>query len=304
VLPELFRIPFIDLPVHTYGALYVTALLVGLSVAYRQALLGKKYHNDVLDFGFWVLLGALLGARVLFIIVESNYYFVAQPFTKLPGLDISIPTIFALWKGGFVFWGGFIGGIVALIVFCRARNINIPQFADYFALGLPVGHAIGRIGCVAGGCCYGKAAYHLDHAGHVVADVPFALAFPPGSIAYGTLYNNAAGETLELMNKLGTTLPLLPIQLIEALGNLAIFWILVMMTPLKRVHGQIALSYMIFYSILRSVAELYRGDKERGFAVEGLLSTSQFISIVMILVSFALIVILYRNANKKINLAG
>jgi phosphatidylglycerol:prolipoprotein diacylglycerol transferase len=117
VLPELFRIPFINLPVHTYGALFVLGLLAGLFVAYRQAHLGKKYENDVLDFGFWCLIGVLLGSRILFIIVESHYYFVEEPWTEIPFLHFSIPTFLAVWKGGFVFFGGVIGAIIALFFF-------------------------------------------------------------------------------------------------------------------------------------------------------------------------------------------
>jgi prolipoprotein diacylglyceryltransferase len=108
VLPELFRIPFINLPIHTYGALYVLGLLTGLFVAHRQALLGKKYQDYIWDVGFWILLGALIGARILFIIVEYKYYFIDEPFTILPMLNISIPTFLALHKGGFVFfWRGY-----------------------------------------------------------------------------------------------------------------------------------------------------------------------------------------------------
>src|SRR5580658_6013676 len=131
MLPELFRIPFLNLPVHTYGALYVLGLLVGMFVAFRQAKLDGKYQNDVSDFGFYALLGALLGARVLFIIVESNYYFVEDPFTKIPYVGISIPTILAVWKGGFVFWGGVVGGVIALVIFCKKRKIPMAAFADY-----------------------------------------------------------------------------------------------------------------------------------------------------------------------------
>ncbi len=299
MLPELFRIPFLNLPVHTYGALYVTALMVGLFVASRQALLGKKYYNDVWDYGFWALVGALLGARVLFIMVESHYYFVVEPFTKIPVLGIPIPTVLAIWKGGFVFWGGVVGSTVALYIFCKKRGINAWQFADYCAPGLAIGHAIGRIGCVAGGCCYGYASYHVDQAGAVIADTPFALAYPPGSIAYGALYHQASGESLALMQRLGTTLPLFPVQLLESLGNILIFMILLLIIPIKRAHGQLTLVYFILYSIMRSLTETLRGDTARGFVVENLLSTSQFISLIMSSIALIMIVILSRK-NKEL----
>ncbi len=301
MLPELFRIPFLDLPVHTYGALYVLGLMAGLFVAYRQAFLAKKYHNDVMDYGFWALVGALLGARVLFIIVESRYYFVEQPFTEIAALGISIPTVLALWKGGFVFWGGVVGATLALVIFCRKRNLPLAEMADYAAPGLAIGHAIGRLGCVAGGCCFGKAAYHIDAAGQVIADVPFALAFPKGSIAYSSLYEQASSEGLLLMQKLGTTVPLIPVQLIESLGNIGIFFLLMLLIPFKRAHGQITLLYFILYSIMRALTETLRGDAARGFVVDNLLSTSQFISLLMSTLALILMVWLSKKGRSVVN---
>jgi phosphatidylglycerol:prolipoprotein diacylglycerol transferase len=302
VLPELFRIPFLNLPVHTYGALYVLALLVGMFIAYRQALRsGGKYHNDVMDFGFWVLVGILIGARVLFIIVEYRYYFVDEPFTKIP-LGISIPTVLALWKGGFVFWGGVIGGTIAMIVFCKKRKIPIAEFADFCAPALALGHAIGRVGCVAGGCCYGSASFHVDSHGKVIADSALALAYPPGSIAYSALLNQASDKTAALMHSLGSTVPLFPVQLLESLGNTAIFFILMMLVPFKRAHGQIALIYFILYSAMRSFTETFRGDSARGFVIDNILSTSQFISIVMSLLALVLIIVLSRRSHQAVQL--
>lgn len=301
MLPELFRIPFLNLPVHTYGVMYVLGLLVGMFVAYRQALLGKKYFNDMMDFGFFALLGALLGARILFIIVESDYYFVKEPFTNIPVLNIPIPTIFAIWKGGFVFWGGAVGGIIALIIFCKKRNLPLGLLADYSALGLSLGHGIGRLGCVAGGCCFGRTSYHLNEAHEVIADNPFALVFPKKSIAYNFLYNQASSDTLKMMEKLNGTLPLFPVQILEAIGNVMIFAILLFMTPLKRVNGQIGLFYLILYSAMRAFTETLRGDSERGFVLGGLLSTSQFISLLMSLIALIFMIFLYKSSQKKIN---
>lgn len=300
MLPELFRIPFINIPVHTYGAMYVLGLLTGLFVAYRLALRCNKYQNDVLDFGFWATVGAILGARILFIIVESHYYFVEDPWTTIPLINLPIPTFLAIWKGGFVFWGGAVGGTIALIIFCKKRHIPLGNMADFCAPGLAIGHAIGRIGCVAGGCCYGYASYHLDQAGNVIADAPFALSFPPGSIAYNALINEVSGESFTLMQKLHGTLPLFPVQLLESLGNLLIFFILIVATPIKRAHGQIALFYLILYSIMRSITEMFRGDSARGFVIDNLLSTSQFISLIISTIALVMIIILSKKSKARV----
>jgi phosphatidylglycerol:prolipoprotein diacylglycerol transferase len=294
MLPELFRIPGLNLPVHTYGALIVCALMVGIFVAHRQALLHKKYYNDVSDFSFYALLGGLIGARLLFIMVEWRYYFIEEPFTQVAQSAFSIPTVLALWKGGFVFWGGALGGLVAAYIFCKKRGIPALEFADICAPGLAIGHAIGRLGCVAAGCCFGYESFHLDHAGNVIADTPFAQSYPPGSIAYGSLLAQASDSTRELMSKLNGTLPLFPVQSLESVGNIAIFFMLMALTPLKRAHGQIILSYLILYSLMRSFTETLRGDSARGFIFDNLLSTSQFISLVISTLALIMIIMLSR----------
>lgn len=297
MLPELFRIPFLDLPVHSYGALYVSGLLVGLFVAYCQAKRANLYHNDMLDFGFWALVGALSGARVLFIIVEARYYFIEHPFTEIPHTDISIPSILALWSGGFVFWGGAVGGTLACIIFCKKRRIPVAQFADLCAPGLALGHAVGRIGCVLGGCCYGYPSYHLDAAGKVIADHPWAIAFPEGSIAFSNLIGQANAQTFELMKRLGTTVPLYPAQIMESIGNIIIFFVLLLAFPFKRAHGQIVVAYFLLYSVLRCISETFRGDAARGFVFDNVLSTSQFISLLM--ATGALVLILFMSRQKN-----
>lgn len=291
MLPELFRIPIIDIPVQTYGAMYVLGLIAGIITAYRQALLSKKYYDDILDYGFWALIGALLGGRILYIWVDRHYYFVEHPFTTIPGLNLSMPTFLALWKGGFVFWGGALGGAIALLIFCKKRRIPAGQFADFCAPALAIGHAFGRIGCVAGGCCYGKEFYHFDSMGNVIANKPFGLSFPENSIAYDALIESASPQTFSLMQKLHGTLPLFPVQILESFGNAIIFAILIWASTKKRAHGQVALLYLILYSLMRAFTETFRGDKARGFVIEGVLSTSQFISIVMSL--FAVVVMIY-----------
>ncbi|HXW60866.1 MAG TPA: prolipoprotein diacylglyceryl transferase family protein, partial [Myxococcota bacterium] len=179
---------------------------------------------------------------------------------------------------------------------CKKRRLPFAEMADMGAPALAIGHAIGRLGCVAGGCCYGYATYHLDQAGKVVADTPFAIAFPPGSIAYNSLLGEATGETLSLMQKLHTTLPLFPVQIVESIGNALIFLVLILVTPIKRAHGQIALLYLILYSIMRSITEMFRGDTARGFVIDNLLSTSQFISLLISLVALIMILVLSKKS--------
>src|SRR5690606_34531508 len=97
VHPVLFRIPGLDLPLHTYGVMIVSGFLLAMFVAYRQAQRIGELEDEVLDVAFWCLVGGLIGARVVFIIVNWRQYFVEQfwdtEYTFLP-------SILVVWKGG------------------------------------------------------------------------------------------------------------------------------------------------------------------------------------------------------------
>src|SRR3989338_2521661 len=142
--PVLINIPFLNQPIHTYGAFIVMGFLLALNVSKWQAKKLGLYENDVLDFGFWALIGGLIGARLVFILVDWQDYLINKPFTEIKSLGISIPSVLALWQGGLVYWGGFLGGFVACIIFTRARKLPKLLFLDIMVLGLPLAQAFGR----------------------------------------------------------------------------------------------------------------------------------------------------------------
>lgn len=273
--PVLFRIPGLDWPLHTYGVLIVTGFLVAMFVCSREAQRQGEMKEDVLDFAFWALLGGMIGARVVFIIVNWKQYFVEQFLHP----RYKIPSFLVVWEGGLVFYGAAIGGFVAYWIYAKKRNLHMLKFADICVLGLPIAHVFGRLGCVAAGCCWGDAAYHVDAAGQVVADIPLAAYFPEGSLAYSSLLQHEAPEVVARMRDMKTTMPLVPIQLMESFGEALIFITLLVVRSRKWFHGQVLLTYFILYPILRSINEMFRGDVERGYVIPGVLSTSQFISL-------------------------
>ena len=166
---------------------------------------------------------------------------------------------------------------------------------------MPIGHAIGRIGCFSAGCCYG---HHTDSF--------LGVFFPQGSIPYNDevmkgVINVDAGHSLMIH----------PTQLYEALGVSIIFLILWSFRNRKRFHGQIGLMYMVLYSIERSIVEIFRGDGIRKHLFEFspdsltsflglpkgspiLLSTSQFISLIIIVVSTGFLIYLSKKAKKLV----
>lgn len=274
--PVLLNLPFINQPIHTYGALIVIGFLLALNVSKWYARKLGIFEQDVLDFGFWALVGGLLGARLVFIAVEWQDYFVKQPFVEIGHLGIKIPAIFAFWQGGLVYWGGFLGGFFACILFTHVRKLPKALFFDIMVVAVPLAQLFGRLGCVSAGCCYGQALNSENSVG---------LRFPPGSAAFDTLINTAPAQMHTYMIEHAHTWPLFPSQFAEAFGALIIYCLLVFTSSRKYFHGQVLLSYAVLYSVMRSCLELLRGDTERGYVIQGILSTSQFISLCVILVA-------------------
>jgi phosphatidylglycerol:prolipoprotein diacylglycerol transferase len=132
---------------------------------------------------------------------------------------------------------------------------------------------VARWGCFFSGCCWGKP-----------TDLPWAVTYPP------------------LARQLHAGLPAVPVhptQIYLSLNSLAIFLILVVIYRGKRFHGQIIMTYLMLYSVSRFFIEFVRGDAGRGFVFGGLLSTSQFIGIILLVVAVAFYLVLARKARRR-----
>ena len=170
------------------------------------------------------------------------------------------------------FYGGFIGGLAAAVIFFW-RNPSVPVWraADLCAPAIALGQAIGRIGCFMAGDDYGRP-----------ASVPWAVAFTdPDAAAIG-------GAPLGV--------PLHPVQLYESAVCLLLFAFLVRVSRRKRFDGEVILAYTLLYAMARFALELFRGDADRGFVANGLLSTSQFIALVLGSATIALWLVRRRKA--------
>lgn len=303
--PVLFKLPFIDWPLHTYGVLIVTGFLMAMFVAWREAIRQGEYADDVLDFAFWALLGGMIGARIVFIIVNWKQYFVDQPFDTVAGF--TVPAVLVVWKGGLVFYGAALGGFISYLIYARSRNIrggDMLKLADMIIVGLPLAAGFGRLGCVAAGCCWGDAAYTLDADDQFHSTIPLAFQFPRGSLAYSSLITSEGAEVVRAMKAVGATAPLIPIQLIDAFGEIGLFLVLLVVRSRKWFHGQVLLSYGILYPLWRTSLEVFRGDGERGYLIPGLLSTSQFISLCVASASLVAIIVVRKRALQKLSLTS
>lgn len=246
---------------HTYGLMIAIAFLVGMQLSVREAkrvmATGEKdFDKFILDLTFWILIAAMVGARILFIIVEWDQSYARDPLK-----------IIRIWEGGLVFYGGLIGAVLFSIYYSLKKGRNFFLVADMLIPLVALGQFFGRLGCFAAGCCWGKA-----------SDVPWAVHFPPGSLAYSSL---RASE--DIAQDAAHTMDLHPVQLYESTGTLLLFFLLLLLRNYKRFHGQILLAYMFLYPLLRTTLEFFRGDAARGqFNVLGFtLSTGQIVSILV-----------------------
>src|SRR5262249_25130153 len=147
------------LPIHTYGLMlmagFVAAIMVSARLAEREwgGAEGVRRRNDVMDLAVWVVVGAFVGSKVLFILVTPKDFLhgLAHLFTDPARLVGAL-------GGGFVFYGGFIGAAAGVWWFCRERKIPFLRLADVIAPTVALGQAFGRLGCFAAGCCWGKPA--------------------------------------------------------------------------------------------------------------------------------------------------
>ncbi|HTN52150.1 MAG TPA: prolipoprotein diacylglyceryl transferase [Anaeromyxobacter sp.] len=245
------------LPLHTYGLLIATGFLVGIWLAQREARRRGQDPERIADLAFWILLAALVGSRVYFILVNFGDYFgpgrflVDTPFGR-------IPRVLAFWEGGLVFYGGFIGSVLTAWWYLRRHGMPFLAYADTLIPSVAIGHFFGRLGCFGAGCCWGDVAHvHL----------PWLAKFPPESLAYQTFATRVDPSRYLAADHL-TTLPLHPTQLYESFGELGLFLLLVLVVrPGKRFHGQVLATWLMLYAVLRTVVELFRGDVERGMVL-------------------------------------
>jgi phosphatidylglycerol:prolipoprotein diacylglycerol transferase len=140
---ELFGHQFGPLTLHTYGMLVALGFLAGLIVVMRGARREGLPSEPVLDLAFVVVLAAIVGSRLLYVLFNLREY-LADPLRA-----------FKVWEGGLVFHGGLLLAIPACLYVMRRSRLPAWITADVFAPAVALGQAIGRIGCFAAGCCYG-----------------------------------------------------------------------------------------------------------------------------------------------------
>jgi len=222
----------------------VLAIVLGV---YTVVRLGRREGLDVsrlLDFSTWVLVVSLLGAKLLMVLTDFEYY------RRYPSELLSWETL----RAGGVYYGGFVTGCLFALWYVRHHNLPLGKVFDVYAPALALGHTVGRLGCFSAGCDYGKPT--SSFLGVVFTD-PFA--------------NEVTGVPLGVA--------LHPTQLYESAASLLILVVLLWHYPRRARDGEVFLLFMGLYAVARFFIEYLRGDQDRGFVFGGLLSTSQFIAV-------------------------
>ena len=251
--PILFEVG--GFPVYTYGVLLAAAYLLGLQLALVRARARGLRPDRIMDLGIWIIVSALLGAKLMLLVVEWDVY-------SRSGADL-----LTLVRSAGVFYGGLILAVAVALFYLWRHRLPVWSVTDIFAPGIALGHAVGRVGCFLAGCCFGRE-----------TSVPWAVTFRSEYAArnVGTPIN----------------VPLHPTQLYEAAAELLILGLLLVTERRGRPFpGRTFWGYMLFYGLSRFLIEFYRGDS-RGTI--GIFSTSQFVSLLIVPVSIAMLIYLGR----------
>lgn len=281
MFPELFRIPGLDFPINTYGLLMAISFITGFFVMSRLAARDGLEKNKVYDLGLWVLVASLVGSKLLMVVVEWDSYYREHP-GQIFTLDF--------FRSAGVFYGGFIGAVIASVIVMRIYKLPWWRTADAFAPGIAIGQMIGRLGCFSAGCCWGKpttawCGVHFSDKGHDVTGVPTMVDH---------LTNDAQRDTwVQILGNGSAALHLHPTQLYEAAAMLVIFGILMWLSYRRRFAGQIVLMYAFLYAVARFIIEFWRDDP-RGTVLG--ISTSQFIAVLVLVGAIVLLVQRMRQA--------
>jgi phosphatidylglycerol:prolipoprotein diacylglycerol transferase len=272
-----------EIGVHAYGLFVGLGFAIAIGRLWRE---GRRRGFDggrLLDFAFWSLVAGVVGSRAAFVAVNARAFLDACFEPSATGA-IAATSRFSgclaplrFWQGGLVFYGGAVAAGAVAVWFCRRERWSFGRFADLAAPSLAIGHALGRIGCLFAGCCFGAA-----------CGAPWALTFPQGSVAFDELHATGA-----IAAGAERTMSLHPTQLYEAVGELAIFALLVALEARWRRSGRPGetgaetrlsasaaasadanarvgqpgrtfLVYVAAYATLRFVVEIFRGDTARG----------------------------------------
>jgi len=227
-------------------------ILLGIIVAYLSVWARRKEfklnHDLLSDLFLWAFIGIFVGGKLFYYFEDIGKY-LHEPAQMFKNMG-----------SGFVFYGSFLVGLPVLVWRFKKMKLPVMPMLDVIAIAGALVHGFGKLGCLMSGCCHGK-----------VCEAP-----------WGIVFSDAASSA----NPLNT--PLYPTQIYDAVMIFSIAGILLYLYSRKKFHGELLLLYAIIYGVGRSITEIFRGDEARGYIIDGVLTHSQFIAILILIGSYFL----------------
>jgi len=250
-----------------YGLMIAAGYLVALLYIFRRNKDIGIERKNLEDLMFYILLSGILGGKLFYIFTYWSEFGAA--------LSDKIIYIFRSFQYGFVFYGGFLTSLAVFFFFTWKKKMPRTATLDLIAPALALAHAFGRVGCFFAGCCYGR----------------------PTDSFFGVIFDNPQGEIPTALRGV----PIHPVQLYEAFGNLILFTVLNQILSkeirTKKLRGRVFCAYALLYGLLRFTLEFFRGD-DRG---SGLLSLSpaQTISAIIVIAAIVFLSVINKKNEKK-----
>jgi phosphatidylglycerol:prolipoprotein diacylglycerol transferase len=257
--PILIDLGFFSLP--TYGVLLAAGVLLALWTIKRRADGAGLDGSRIVDFALRLVIWALLGAKILLVIIEWRRY-LGDP-----------SQLFGLIRAGGVFLGGFIAAVIAAIIMLRRYQLTVLSTFDVIVPSLALGQAIGRVGCLMAGCCWGRE-----------CDLPWAITYTDPVAAANV------GSPLHVA--------LHPFPAYAALFNFSVFLLLSWLYARRPAPGRVFASYLVVYGIGRFLLEFSRGDEVRGLYLNSTVSTSQLITGALVVIGASMHVWISRRGKR------
>lgn len=229
--------------IHTVSLFHTGGILIGIWWLYRQARKHRVNPQKISDLSLVIVVWAIIGARLFSILFDGSLHWYLENPLKM----------LMLWNGGFTFYGGFLFGLGAGIWYVRKHKMDLWKISDMAAPGLALGIAFGRLGCFFSGDSYGK----------------------PAEVAWAVTFTDP-------MSMAPTGIPLHPTQIYSSIVLLLVFGILLWWRKHQKFKGELFLAFVMLYALVRSFVEIFRNDP-RGVYLDGLISTSQIISLLVVI---------------------
>ncbi|MEI6092163.1 MAG: prolipoprotein diacylglyceryl transferase [bacterium] len=241
--------------IQSYYTFITLGILLGIYSFYRYSKRSNFSVIYMLDISIIVVATCYIGARLFHVIFEQPQYYFQHPIE-----------MFYIWRGGYVIYGGILFPLIFIYIYAKRKGLEFLKITDLMAPATAIGTSLGRMACLLQGCCFG-----------CQTSLPWGIVFPEGA---------NAGLT-------PSHVPLHPTQIYLALVNLAIFFILNWRFKYKKFTGELTYWYLWLYSVGRSFVEIFRSDF-RGDLFAPYFSTSQFISLIIFVITSFLLIKNYR----------